>query len=198
MQMLVVQVGKPIRSVELVGRQVENEASSADVAACSGVEEAAIDPGEQQALQAELEAATALFRQAHQILEKIAAELNEQQSQLFRQHSEQIAKLSVEIARKILAKKIDEGDYEIQAIVAEALRNVPRREAVVVHVNPRDLAVLEQARQQQKLGELAEVQFVADPGIQPAECRVESPKGVVESLIHEHLEQIYKALAKVQ
>ena len=111
------------------------------------------------------------------------------------EHRQGIAKLAVEIARKILVQKAKDGEYEIESIIAEALNNAPTRQDVVVRLNPADLAGLQQIQEQTNKN-LAGVKFVSDAGIGPAECVVETPKGKVESLIDEHLEQVTRVLCK--
>jgi flagellar biosynthesis/type III secretory pathway protein FliH len=115
----------------------------------------------------------------------------------YRQH---IAKLAVEIARKILVQKVKEGDYQIESIVAEALKNAPTRQEIVIRLNPNDLARYQQLQQDTK-GQAGValpdgVKFVADPSIGLAQCVVETPKGKIELLINEHLEQVERALVK--
>ena len=64
------------------------------------------------------------------------------------EHRQAIAKLAVEIARKILAQKVKDGDYQIESIIQEALNNSPTRQDVVVRLNPQDLARCQQMQQQ--------------------------------------------------
>ena len=45
---------------------------------------------------------------------------------------------------------------------------------------------------------LSNIKLIADPNIEPAECIVKSPKGTIVLCIDEQLEQIAKALGKVQ
>ena len=111
---------------------------------------------------------------------------------------EEIAKLAVEIARKILMRKIDDGEYEIESIVREAIENAPSRDGLVVKLNPQDLSALQKAQQDNNGEMLAGIKLVSDANISRAECIVESPKGVIESLIDGHLEQIGKALNKAE
>ena len=119
----------------------------------------------------------------------MAAKLQSVYEKAIVEHRQAIAKLAVEIARKILAQKVKDGDYQIESIIQEALNNAPTRQDIVVRLNPQDLARCQQM-QQQGDGAVAGVKFVADPGIGPAQCVVETPKGKVESLIDEHLEQV--------
>ncbi|MHC4912182.1 MAG: FliH/SctL family protein [Planctomycetota bacterium] len=141
---------------------------------------------------------TAKFSHLYQALESLVAKLNHFCEQLFAEHKDQIAKLSVEIARKILVQKVQEGDYEIESIVKESLNNAPAHNDIVVHLNPGDLTQCQKLQQDNAAGALAGLKFVADPNIGRAECMLETPKGIIESLIDDHLEQIAKALQKAQ
>ncbi len=136
--------------------------------------------------------------QVYRALEDVVTKVNEFQENIFKGHKEQIAKLSVEIARKILVKKVEEGDYEIESIVKEALNNAPTQQDVVVHLNPEDLSQIQKCQQDSGTGAFGGISFVADPNIGRAECLLESPKGIIESLIDEHLERVGKALEKVE
>jgi flagellar biosynthesis/type III secretory pathway protein FliH len=153
------------------------------------------------------EARKAAFSQACQTLNAVIARLNESYAGIFREHREEIAKLSLEIARKILMQKVDNRDYEIESIVKEALGHAPSRHDLVVHLNPDDLAQCRKAQQQDEQGGapstglgtgLAGIEFVPDPNIGRAECLLESPKGIIKSLIDENLERIGKALRKAE
>ncbi len=148
-------------------------------------------------LEQELQAQKDLFAQVCQTLETVIVKLNDFYDGLFGEHKEQIAKLSVEIARKILVQKVKERDYEIESIVKEAFQNAPTHQDVVVHLNPEDLAQYQKIQSDSATDALAGIKFVSDAGIGPAECMLETGKGVIESLIDEQLEKISKSLAKV-
>ncbi len=110
----------------------------------------------------------------------------------------EIARLSVEIARKILQGKIGKGDYEIQAIVEEALKQAPARQHIVVHLNPEDLPRCQHLQQEVPQGPLAELELVADWNIGRGECLVETPKGMVRSFVEEHLDRIREAMERAE
>ena len=97
-----------------------------------------------------------------------------------------------------MAQEVQEGDYEIESIVKEALKNAPTRQDVVVHLNPEDLVQCQKVQQEDSTGALSGIKFVADPKIGRAQCLLETPKGIIESVIDEHLEQIGKALEKAE
>ena len=143
-------------------------------------------------------AQSAALSQTCRALKGIVDKLNHFYDELFSGHKEEIARLSVEIARKVLVQQVQNGDYEIESIIKEALKNAPTRQDVVVHLNPQDHTLCQKAQQDEPNGALAGIKFVADQNIGRAECLLETPKGIVESLIEEHLEQIGNALKKAE
>jgi len=184
-QTLTVHLEKPIASAKIMD----------DSAGRGRVDSAA---NAERILTQDSEAQKTAFSQAYQALNAVVAKLNECYDKVFAEHKEEIAKLSVEIARKILMQKIEDGDYEIESIVKEALKNAPTRQDIVVHLNPEDFAQCQKAQQDEADGALAGIKFVSDPNIGRAECLLESPKGIIESLINEHLERVSKALKKAE
>jgi flagellar biosynthesis/type III secretory pathway protein FliH len=140
------------------------------------------------------QAQNAALPQVCQVLKSLIDKLNQLYNSLFTEQKEEIAKLSVEIARKILMQKVQDGDYEIESIVKEALKNAPTRKDVIVHVNPEDHTLCQQVQQEEPNGALVGIKFISDPKIGRAECSLETPKGIIQSLIDEHLEQIGNAL----
>jgi len=139
-----------------------------------------------------------LYGEVCRTLRGLVAKLNEFYDQIFAAHREEIASLSVEIARKVLMQKIKDGDYEIETIIKETLKNTPTHQDLIVHLNPEDLAGCQKAQQEGGVGSLAGIKLVADAGIGRAECVLESPRGIIRSLIEEHLEQIGRALEKAE
>ncbi|MHC4131130.1 MAG: FliH/SctL family protein [Planctomycetota bacterium] len=136
--------------------------------------------------------------QVFQALDAAASQLKHLQENIIKEHKEQIAKLAVEIARKVLMQEIKESDYKIEAIIQKALDNVPTLQNVVVHLNPEDFAQL-QITETENDGEIfKDVRLVPDPNVGKAECLIETPKGVIESVIEEHLDNIVKALTNTE
>jgi len=152
----------------------------------------------EQILMQDLEAQKAAFSQACQTLNGVIAKLNQFYDKVYVEHKEEIAKLSVEIARKILMQKVEDGNYEIESIIKEALKNAQGHQDVVVHLNPEDLAKCQKAQQDEPSGALAGIKLVSDPNIGRAECVLENPEGIIKSLIGENLERIGKALKKAE
>jgi len=131
-------------------------------------------------------------------LNGIAARLGQLHEQTVARHRVEIARLAVEIARKILMHKIGKGDYDIQAIVEEALRESPTRQNIVIHLNPEDLVPCQELQRQNPQCPFAGLELTADQGLGRGECLVETPKGIVKSFLEEHLERISEALQRAQ
>ena len=134
--------------------------------------------------------------QTCRILNGITDKLNKFYEDVLTKQKEEIIGLAIEIARKILVQKVEKGDYEIEAIVKEALKNVPTRHEVNVYLNPKDLEQCQKALENKQEGTLTGIKLIPDPNVGRAECLVKSPKGTVHSFIEEHLEQIGEALKK--
>jgi len=136
------------------------------------------------------------YAQVCQALNTVTTKFNELYDKAVTEHREEIARLSVEIARKILVQKVQDGDYQIETIVKEALKKSPTRQDIIIHLNPNDFEQCSRLQETDKSGILADIKFVPDGNIGLAECLIETPKGAINSLIEEHLEQIRRSLEK--
>ncbi len=131
-------------------------------------------------------------------LKMAAAKVNQYYGSIVARRGEEIAKLSIEIARKILAQKIEAKDYEIESIIKEALKSSPSNQDVVVHLNPEDYEQCHEVIKKDKSTMPLGVTLIADPNVGRAECLVKTSKGTIISLINDQLEQIEKALKNIQ
>jgi len=173
-----VDIATPIASVDTVGDSDGGSGSGGEVA---------VNP---EAVQAEREG----LMRAGKSLEAAAAELQQFQEEIFSSHKEQIARLSVEIAGKILQKEIAGGKYDIGKIIQEALKVAPAQQDVAVRLNADDLERYEKGIDEKSGDGLANVKLVADANIGPGQCVVETDKGMIEYFIEEHLKKISEAL----
>jgi len=152
---------------------------------------------EQARLLLDLEQQKSKLSQLLETVHGLTNGLHELHDQTLAHNRVEIARLAVEIARKILMYKVGKGDYEIQAIVEEALKRAPTHQNIVVRLNPEDLPRCQQLRQENPQGPFADLELTADWSIGRGACVVETPKGIVKSFIEEHLERIGEALGKV-
>jgi flagellar biosynthesis/type III secretory pathway protein FliH len=173
-----------------IDRPIQNARILTDSAADS------TPPAQQEQNLKHIESQKAQLNELCSNFRNIIETLSKMQSQLFKQHKEDISNLAVEIARKILAYKVNNGDYEIQEIIKQAIENSPVQEDITIRLNPDDYANIEQLMKTPDTDFPKGVTFIADAKIKPANCSLETPKGIVESFIEEHLEKISEALKK--
>ena len=173
---VLLKVTTPIQSIQLLDERTLEETARSKAAA------AVIEQTQKQ------------LGQVCTALSKAAAELDEYRMTLFSSHREQIVRLSLEIAAKILAKETADGNYAIEKIVLNALQSLPPSKQITIRLNPDDLKAFEKAVAEQELNLPPNTELAADWAVNPAECVIDSELGMVESLIDEHLKQIGEAL----
>jgi len=149
----------------------------------------------QSSAESQLESQREALRQVCGSLQQVVDRLGEYVEQLFGGYRQDVVKLSVAIADKILARRVEQGDYDIEAIVGQALQETGCSEEVVVHLHPADMERLKDFVQGRD--EFRGISFLADSQVGAGECVVESPGAVIESLIDRHLERVAEALKKV-
>lgn len=130
-------------------------------------------------------------------MDKAAGEVKQAHEKAFSEYPGQIAKLSVEIAKRILSQSVDRGDYDIEEIIKKTLTVAPTSDNCVVKLNPVDMQ-----KAQELLGEkpdsiAANIRFISDEGIGRAQCVLETPKGIVEYFIDDQLNRIAEAIGAV-
>jgi flagellar biosynthesis/type III secretory pathway protein FliH len=191
-QGLTLRISRPIQTLEIINqRESETSIRLGDDKPQPETEGVRT---EQAGLRANLEQEVREIPQICRTLDGLITKFNQLCDNLFVEHRNEIAKLSVEIARRILVQKVQERDYRIESIVEEAIQKAPSRRDVVVHLNPIDFSELKKLQQEKNSGVLEGLDLVSDPAIGAAECLIESPKGTIESAIKGHLERISKAL----
>jgi len=190
---LTIHIEKPIVSATI--SEIADGTPFSDVTdGNEGSEGVIVTAGNEQVAQAQ----NAALSEACQVLKSLIDKLNQFYERLFSEHKEAIAKLSVDIARKILVQSVQDGDYRIADIVKEALTNAGSHKDIVVHLNPKDLEECQKLQKETDSSALEGLELVSDSSIGAAQCRIESPKGIIESLIEQHLERIGKALENAE
>lgn len=132
--------------------------------------------------------------QLSQALSEAINEFKRLNETVFSSHREQIARLSVGIAEKILQNQISQGQYDIEKIVLESLKTAPSQQNVSIRLNPDDLQRFQQILKDKDSDVSFNAELLPDVNIGPAQCIIETDKGMIEHLIDKHLEQITEAL----
>lgn len=94
----------------------------------------------------------------------------------------QILELSCDLARQVIRQELKVNTRHLRGVIGEALEQlVEDGLPATVRMNPEDLALMKGALLD-TLGEAAP-ELVADPGITPGGCVVQSPSGAVDATI---------------
>ncbi|MGD9109941.1 MAG: FliH/SctL family protein [Phycisphaerales bacterium] len=190
MQLLNINLDRPIEKVDIIGSQIDSDRIG--TAKTNHHQQNGDQSGpETQQKKTEL-------TQLCSVLKNIIETLSQFQDSAFATHKEDIAKLAVEIARRVLAQKVQEGDYEIEKIIRQALENLTVKHDAVVRLNPADHTRIEQLLKDAEFSDFKGLAFVPDEKIRQAECVLETQRGTIEALIEEKLQRIAEALKKAQ
>lgn len=193
-QTLTIHLARPIASLRLAGADDNGCDRSSDARSREVCRTPVGSPPDAQAIEREKEK----LAQSCRLVENLAGKLGDLYDQAVTGHRAEIARLAVEIARKVLAGRIERGDYDLQPVIEEALRRAPAHHELVIRVNPEDLPLCQQWQQDNPNGQFADLNFVADWSVARADCLVETPKGVVKSFVADHLARVADALERAQ
>lgn len=117
-------------------------------------------------------------------------EIKEKRAQVLRTIEEDVLKLSVKLAEKIVGREIEQSDGAARGeIVVNALRAARQQEMLTVRVNANDLPLLEQMRDEKNnaFGRAQFIDFVADQSVKDGGCIVESSSGTIDARIETQL-----------
>jgi flagellar biosynthesis/type III secretory pathway protein FliH len=198
-EMLTVCLSRPIRTAQPApasGTGPPTQEPPRDIE--SAEQSSAIPQSERARLQAEVERGHSELAQTRAAIDAVLTKLDEVHRETLAGNRAEIARLAVEIARKILMVKVKKGDYDIQAVIEEALRRAPARQNIAIRLHPDDLGLCQKLQQANPDSPFADLAFTADWSVGRGECLVETPKGIVRSFIEEHLERIGEALENVE
>jgi flagellar biosynthesis/type III secretory pathway protein FliH len=188
--------------LDLVSIVLDRPISSAEVCGGGGVSEDVEQAAAERAkamIAVEMQKIESEKRRLLQLISAVEAsaiEIDELRKRSVSENQKQIALLAVEIAKKILVSEIEEGKYDISAIIEMALQASPSRDGATVRLNPADYAAIEDII---KSGgsNFENVKFEQDSSILPAQCFVSTSKGIVEYFIDHQLDSIRELLGGV-
>ena len=137
------------------------------------------------------------MRQVLATMDKAAEQVKQVHAKSFSEYPKQIAKLSVEIAKRILSKSVENGEYDIEEIIEKTLTVAPTNDDCVVKLNSVDMQKAQKLLGERPDSVVANVRLVSDDTVGPAECVLETPKGIVEYFIDDQLNRIAEAIGAV-
>jgi flagellar assembly protein FliH len=127
------------------------------------------------------------------LLERIAEEMVRERGRLLADIRPEVLGLVMAVAREVIGREVAVDAAIIESTLAQALQNLHFATRIVVRVHPDDAAHLqEQLAAWQR--QTAQVEFVADPGIERGGCRLDSDRGGFDATLQTQLETLHEAL----
>ncbi len=118
--------------------------------------------------------------------------------QIFRHSEEDLLKLSILVARKIIHREVSLDRGILSNVVAAALDHTSEHDELVVRLNPEDLKLVN-SQKQISLSGLAENRLLSlkpDDAIPAGGCIVETRMGEIDARLEKQLDEIYTRLTE--
>lgn len=116
-------------------------------------------------------------------------------AQLMHEAEEDLLKLSVLIARKVMLRELSCDPGIMAGLVRGALEVASDREGIVVRLNPDEYQVVANCRDfEELLREDPRISLKADTAIGPAGCLIETVRGNIDAGVDAQLEEIFRRL----
>jgi type III secretion protein L len=188
--------GSSVRSSITKKQIVEARAEAQRLMTAAEIEAAAIRDGAEAFAREGREAA---YREGYEAAlfewNDLLLDAREQRDAAITGIEQDVLRLSVKIAEKIIGREIKRDSKTLADIVANALRNVRRNESVTVRVNPGDAGKLETWREGlDPTGRARFLEVVPDPRVATGGCVIESESGAVDAQLETQLRVLERAL----
>lgn len=110
---------------------------------------------------------------------------------------ENIAALSVLVARHVLQREICADPSVVASLVAHAIEQYPIDQEVTIRLSPEDLALCRQVIDNE-MGGARHMRWIADNSIARGGCLAEGRERIIDGRVDTAIERAYRALAGVQ
>jgi flagellar assembly protein FliH len=153
----------------------------------------AFEAGVQKGQAAAEEQGSALLESAAAALLRAAEELAGERCRVRREAEEDVVKLAVAIARRILHREMHVDPEALLGVVKAALQKLEARQIERLRVHPTDAGVLRE--QLARLGLPEKIQIVPDPGLNRGAAVFETQRGNLDASIEVQLQEIQRGLS---
>lgn len=168
------------RSILLDARQEALELINAAAEEAAAIRQSAYEAGREEA--------------QSEMLENLL-ETRDERSRALSGVEEEVLKLSVKLAEKIIGRAVEQDESIRAEIVFSAVRQARQQEMLTVRVNANDLPLLERMRERiDAFGRTRYVDFVADQAVARGGCIIESASGTIDARVETQLRVLENAL----
>jgi type III secretion protein L len=132
-------------------------------------------------------------------LKKVTEELAKahiQRGNMIARAEEEIVRLALKIAEKIIGKDLDRDPTLVTSICSNAIENVRNAQSMILRVNPKDAAILRERRKQmmEMIGRVKDVTIKEDPDVEQYGCVIETDSGTIDAKLSTQLEMLLNVL----
>jgi len=129
------------------------------------------------------------------LAESVAA-LDGMRERLIRESEDDLLRLSIMVAKRIIQQELSQDRRILAQFVAEATREIMDQEEIVICLNPDDCRVVSANRHLYLggVGEKRQLTIKPDASIDAGGCVVDSPIGLVDARVDSQLAEIFKRL----
>jgi len=129
-------------------------------------------------------------------LRTAAAELHALREKVVRESEDEIVKLIMMVAAKVIQREVAQDGQRILAdVVKAATANISARDEVFIHLHPDDYAHVTTRKDSLHKESLPErAQFRSDPDVLPGGCRVDTEMGTIDASFDSQLDEIFRRL----
>ncbi|WP_038500899.1 HrpE/YscL family type III secretion apparatus protein [Chlamydia avium] len=107
--------------------------------------------------------------------------------------------LAIASVKKILGKELETHPDTIVSIIIKALKELTQHKKILIHVNPKDLSIVEQSRPElKKIVEYADTLIIAPQAdVSPGGCIIETEAGIINAQLDVQLAALEKAFSTI-
>ncbi|QVE49460.1 HrpE/YscL family type III secretion apparatus protein [Chlamydia crocodili] len=112
---------------------------------------------------------------------------------------EALVPLAIASVKKILGKELEMHPETIVSIITKALKELTQHKKIIIHVNPKDLPIVEQNRPElKKIVEYADTLIIAPKAdVTQGGCVIETEAGIVNAQLDVQLAALEKAFSTI-
>ncbi len=194
-QALTVKINKKFQNIDVIDKSSLKEELDQMQLRKTSLEEKREDAAlKHQRLISELEKEKEQLKNLASAMSTAISEMDKIHQYAIAQHKQEIVRLSVEIARKIMLKQIELKDYNIADIIEKTLERSPDRQNILIFVSPDDYEFCSNFIKENENHPIAKLNINSSPTVSNGQCKVDTSKGIIEYFIDEHLARISDAL----
>lgn len=131
-------------------------------------------------------------------LNELALQFQESRRLMFEESRDEILRLAVKIAGKILGRELESNDNAFTDLVMRAMRGIQGESRVQVRVNPSDMKKIQKDRKRlvEEVGQGREIELVEDAKVSEGGCVIETDLGIIDAQLETQLRVLEKALTE--